>query len=470
MSATLDPIAHGLPPVVVGAGPAGISAVRVLVAHGLSPVLVDEAPKIGGQIYRQPPDGFTRSAKTLYGLEASRAQVIHRGLDGLTDSVDYRPQTLVWSASATDRRLELMDLREQRLWHQPWHDVILSTGATDRILPMPGWTLPGVYSLGASQIALKYQGCVIGQRVVLAGTGPLLYLVAYQYRKAGAQVSAVLDTARTRDQWRAMPAMLNQPAVLAKGLYYVAWLKAHGVRLETGVRLQRVLGDERVQALRVRLVGQTQDEDIVCDAVGVGHALRAETQLADLLDCEFQFDVLNRAWLPRRDAAGRSTVAGVYLAGDGAGIMGADAAQLAGERAALALLADRGVLVNETKAQHLEAKLARIQRFRVGLEHAFPFPQDWAALASDELVVCRCEQITAGEIRQTVRETGACEINRLKALCRAGMGRCQGRMCSTATAELLAHASDRPISEVGRLRAQAPVKPLPMTLIQETAG
>lgn len=145
--------------------------------------------------------------------------------------------------------------------------------------------------------------------------------------------------------------------------------------------------------------------------------------------------------------------------------MGADAAEWAGERAALALLADHGVAVDAARAQALEHKLRRLQAFRDGLERAFPFPISWAAQAPDDLVVCRCEHITAGELRRTVQATGADEMNRLKALCRVGMGRCQGRSCGVAAAEILAHATGKPVEQVGRLRGQAPIKPIPIHLL-----
>jgi bacterioferritin-associated ferredoxin len=202
-----------------------------------------------------------------------------------------------------------------------------------------------------------------------------------------------------------------------------------------------------------------------CDAVGFGYALRSETQLADLLGCRFAFAPLQRAHMPERDAAGRASVAGVYLAGDGAGIMGADAAEWAGERAALALLQDRGVAIDAGRAALLERRLSKLKVFREGLERAFPFPVNWARHAPDDLVVCRCENVTAGELRQCVAHDGADEMNRLKSLTRVGMGRCQGRMCGAAAAEILAEATQRPVQLVGRLRGQAPIKPLPIDLL-----
>ena len=452
--------------VIVGAGPAGVRAAQMLVRNGLRPTVLDEAGRWGGQIYRQPPLNFERSKKTLYGFDAARAESIHSTMNGLLAHVDYQPDTLVWNAEGG----QLDVLRQGQTATVPYTHLILATGATDRVLPLPGWTVPGVFSLGGSQVALKFQGCAIGQRVVLMGTGPLLYLIAYQYAKAGAVVAAVLDTAKLTDQIVALPAMLQQPTVLAKGLYYVGWLHSHGVPLHSGVQPVRVLGESRVSGVVWRN-GQGE-QTVACDAIGIGYGLRSETQLADILGCRFYFDDLQRCWLPERDDVGRASVSGLYLAGDGAGILGADAAEWAGERAALALVADTGGRLapkDSARALMLDAKLAQSRRFRIGLERAFPFPVHWAAQAPDDLVICRCEEITAGDLRRTAQATGTVEMNRLKALSRVGMGRCQGRICGVAAAEILAHCTGQTIQAVGRLRGQAPVKPIPFTVSEPPA-
>ncbi|MGU7856288.1 FAD-dependent oxidoreductase [Burkholderia orbicola] len=458
-----------LQPVIVGAGPAGVRAAEALVDAGLRPVVIDENARWGGQIYRQPPANaaFVRGKRTLYGFEAAKADAVHRTMAALLPHVDYRPNTLAWSCGAS-RVDTLQDGREVTV---PYSHLIVASGATDRMLPVPGWTLAGVYTLGGAQVALKAQGCAIGRRIVFAGTGPLLYLVAYQYAKAGAHVAAVLDTSPLRRQAGAAPALLRMPSIFAKGLYYHGWLRAHGVAIETGVTLERVLGDQHVTGLAWRAAGDSAQPApprvLDCDALGLGFGLRSETQLADLAGCRFGFDPLNRAWLPERDAAGRTSVRGLYVAGDGANIAGADAAEASGRRAALALLDDAGIASRSPSGQPdaaaLERTLARIGAFRAGLEAAFAPPVEQAARCPDDTIVCRCEEIDAGTLRRCVREGAATELNRLKALTRVGMGRCQGRMCGDAAALVLAAETGQPLADVGRLRAQPPVKPFPIS-------
>jgi NAD(P)H-nitrite reductase large subunit len=252
------------------------------------------------------------------------------------------------------------------------------------------------------------------------------------------------------------------PGIVLRGLRYATELMRHGIALRSGVTGLRMEGETRVS-------GVTWNEgravhSLACDGVGYGLGLRPETQLADLAGCAMRFSVRDRAWLPAKDAAGRSSVAGVYLAGDGAGIAGADAAERAGERAALALAEDRGLPFDKTRAALLTRELAAIDLSRDALEAVFPFPHHWAEKLADDTLVCRCEEVDAGALRKVVRDYDLTELNRLKAITRIGMGRCQGRICAAAAAELLAQATGRPIETVGCLRAQAPVKPIPLTL------
>jgi len=450
--------------VVVGAGPAGTRAAELLAAAGLRPVVVDEGRASGGQIYRRQPAGFRRDPRALYGTEAGRATALHAAFDALGPRIDHRPDSLAWNIHGGALHV-LSGGRAQRL---PYDALILATGATDRMVPLPGWTLPGAFSLGAAQIALKAQACAIGGRVVFLGTGPLLYLVAAQYVKAGAGVAAVLDTAPPAARWKGLPLMAARPALLAKGALLVAQLKRAGVPMRRGVVPRRLLADAtgtRVAGLAIATPGGGE-EVIDCDAVGMGWHLRAESQLADLAGCTFDFDADSRQWLPRADADGRTGVAGVYLAGDGARILGADGAEIAGRLAVLAVLQDLGLPAPAGQdAAALRRRRAVMDRFRRGLALAFPWPAELVSNLPDETLVCRCEAITAGALRQSATALDAPEVNRAKAFSRTGMGRCQGRFCGMAGAEIIAAARGVPVEAAGRLRGQAPVKPLPVAAV-----
>ncbi|WP_213881670.1 FAD/NAD(P)-binding oxidoreductase [Pseudomonas sp. dw_358] len=447
--------------VIVGAGPAGTRCAEVLVAQGHRPILLDENSRDGGQIYRRQPVGFRRSYATLYGTEAAKAQALHQTFDRLRGQLDYRPDTLVWGM---DQHV-LFTQRHGEQREVPFDRLILCTGATDRLLPVEGWQWAGTYSLGGAQIALKAQSVAIGRRVVFMGTGPLLYLVAAQYVKAGAQVAAVLDTSTLSQRFAALPKMLARPGVLFNGLGLMNALRRAKVAVHTGVRPLEIHGNatDGVQGVSFSdSSGQTRR--LECDAVALGYHLRPETQLADLARCAFEFESASGQFVLQLDADGRTSSRGVYAAGDSARTRGADAAEAAGRLVAATVLHDVGQPLSGDFAEQQRTALATLERFRLGLAQAFPWPAEHAAQLDDSTIICRCEAITAGELREVVRVKSACEANRAKAFSRVGMGRCQGRYCAQAGAQIIASEAGIAVQEVGRLRGQAPVRPLTIAL------
>lgn len=443
--------------IVVGAGPAGVRAAETLVRAGVRPIVIDEGRRSGGQIYRRQPEGFKRTYDALYGTEALRAQAIHDTFDALGPHIDYRPETLVWNVA------------ESRVWAAraseteaiPYKALIVCSGAADRLAPVPGWQLAGCYSLGGSQVALKAQACAIGGAVVFMGSGPLLYLVASQYVKAGANVVAVLDTSPFMGRVKALPKLAEQPDLLLQGMKLTFGLKRAGVTVLSGITPVEIEGSPEtgVSGLAVR----TSDGSVrrfACDAVAMGWHLRPETQIADLARADFAFDAATRQWLPRIDSDGRATSPALYLAGDGAKVLGARSAEVTGELAALAALADMGHAIDADRHRHLLAEKARYMRFAAGLAQAFPWPHQFVADTADSTVVCRCEGVTAATLRASVSTAHAAETNRAKAFSRVGMGRCQGRYCGNASAEIVSALRGEPVECAGRLRGQAPVKPI----------
>lgn len=443
--------------VIVGGGPAGIRAASILVEAGLRPVLVNETRQVGGQGYRMPAKNLALDIKALMGSEAGKYQRLHSLFASLRERIDYRPGTLVWGI----HEKVLHTLCDGAASTIPYDALILATGATDRIMPLPGWTLPGVFTLGGAQVILKDQGCLIGSRIVFLGSSPLLFLAALQYHKSGASIAAVVDTTPFSAKWAAIRDLAASPRTLVRGVMYRAALHTAGIPVIDSATPLGIEGKDRVEGIRIK-DGRGRERFISCDAVAYGYGLKPETQLAELAGARFRFDPVFRLWLPETDADGRAG-ADLYLAGDGAAIGGADAAEASGALAAHALLADMNLPQPETELRRLRQEIERLRRFQRGLAQAFAWPVAQAAALADETIACRCEAVTVGEIRAAVHAPlGPREVNRVKAITRCGMGRCQGRFCGPALQEIVAGACGAPIAEVGRLRVQAPVKPIPL--------
>ncbi|WP_342634462.1 FAD/NAD(P)-binding oxidoreductase [Phyllobacterium salinisoli] len=401
----------------------------------------------------RPPLGFTRTPEMLYGPDSGKANALHTLFDIMVaeDRIDYHPMSSV--VAIAEGALHVLTPGGRRIFG--YDRLILATGATDRLAPVPGWQSAGVYSLGAAQIALKAQGVALGRNIVLAGSGPLLTLVAYQLLKMGAQIAAVLDTAPLSAQVAALPDMLTRPGLVLRG---VAMRLQLGRRYHAGVTLEGIECDEYGPAAVRWSDARGTSRVTPCDMVGLGWHLRAETQLAGLAGCAFDYDEGWAQWLPRTDRLGRA-VEGVYLAGDGVRILGADGAELSGRLAAAACLADLGLSAPDV-ASNLRRQ-ARYERFARALARAFPWPAALVRAAPDGTIVCRCEGITAGEVREAAVHGGA-EANRVKSLSRLGMGRCQGRYCQLAGNELIAARTGTAVCDAERLREQAPVRPVPI--------
>jgi NADPH-dependent 2,4-dienoyl-CoA reductase/sulfur reductase-like enzyme len=444
---------------IVGAGPAGAAAADVLAAHGAAVTMIDEGSAAGGQIYRRPHTGLKFDLDAVLGAEAANYRNFHAAFSRLRDRIDYRPQTLVWGIAGK----RLHTLRERTAETVTFDALVLATGATDRVLPIPGWTLPGVFTLGGAQVLLKEHGCLIGRRVVFCGSSPLLYLAAKQYHAMGAEIAAVLDSTPFAAKLRATADLLVAPQTLARGLGYMTALRRARVPMHHGVTLAAFEGATGVE--RVRFLDKRHREHVIaCDAVAYGFGLKPETQLADLAGIDFRFDATFRQWLPRADRDGRCG-AGVYVAGDGATIGGARVAALTGALAGCAVLDDFQIAAAGIRRAAMRREIARLRRFQRGLADAFAWSVDAIRNVDDDTTVCRCENVTAGELRASLRaEFGPAEINRLKAITRCGMGRCQGRFCGLAAAELTAHELGIQLEAAGRLRGQPPVKPIPLAI------
>lgn len=451
--------------VVIGAGPAGLSAVLCGAELGLRTLLIDDQPRAGGQIYRNV--GIVApAAERLLGADYLYGRGLVQRL--FSAKVETRHGAAVWNI---DRDLTVTLLQEGRTSQVHAKQLIAATGAIERASPLPGWTLPGVMNAGAAQIALKSSGAVPSGRVVLAGAGPLLLLVAVQLLDAGAEVVGLVETAPARARWDALPhlpAALGAPSYLGKGLRMIRQLRQARVPWHAAATALRIEGTERAQALSFTCGGREHRVD--ADLVLLHHGVVPNTQISRLMRVQHDWDPAQLAWRPRVDGFGETSHRGLRVAGDAASIDGALAAEASGALAALGAAQAIGRITvpeRDARALPLQRHLSAQRRIRPFLDALYR-PPSWLLQPADDTIICRCEEVTAGRIREMAR-LGCQGPNQTKFFSRCGMGPCQGRMCGIAVTQILAAELAKSPEEVGAYRVRAPLKPVPIAAIATLA-
>lgn len=441
---------------IIGAGPAGMAAARTAADSGVSCVLLDEQPTAGGQIYRSVTNSSPIRRQVL-GEDYYEAGL---NLTGALDHthIQYFGGATVWSVQADGTVGYSIQGRGHALRAQR---LLIASGALERPVPIPGWTLPGVMTAGAAQVLLKSSG-LLGQRAVIAGAGPLPYLLAQQLVGAGTPPLALVETQSRRDAVRAarhLPSALKGWRPLVKGLGMLKRLRRAGVQRYVGASDLKVLGDEQAEGLAFEANGQHRE--IECENVFLHQGVVPNIQITRALGCEHRWDDHQACFHPVLDAWGRSSQSWVFVAGDGGGIYGAEAAEQQGRLAALEIAHSLGVMSTEHRdsaAAPLRRVLAREQAPRRMLDVLYPPPQE-VLTPADETIICRCEEITAAEIRRQA-DLGCRGPNQTKIMSRCGMGPCQGRYCGLTVTNLLAKETDRHPDEVGYYNIRPPFKPI----------
>lgn len=455
---------------IVGAGPAGLSAAVTAARHGLEVAVVDEQHQIGGQIFRRPRGlhqrTFTPPAGYRWGsrlLKAAASQPITWFLGHSALAITPGDEFSRLEISTSGRTLTL---RARRL--------LLATGAMDQPVPIPGWTLPGVMTAGGAQTLLKAQHLLLSQTVVLAGAHPLIFLLADQLRGAGARVQVAFApvSLTLRALLKALRAAPWRLPLLASSFLAVLRSVFKGVRIHRNTVPTRITGSTHVTAVTLVRVDRAwrplrNIRTIDANAVVLGFGFQPVTDLARQAGCDLTWDSRAGGWVVVRDRSGRTSVDGILVAGEPAGVGGADLARAQGLQAGLCAVGD--VLgpgaVNAHEIRQADRRTARAALFAEAVQDLFA-PQRSALLdlATDDTLICRCESVTRGAIVRTLTDSpGPVDINALKRQCRVGMGMCQGRNCEISTMELIRTHYDMTPSCAGRFSSQFPVKPVPLS-------
>jgi NADPH-dependent 2,4-dienoyl-CoA reductase/sulfur reductase-like enzyme len=436
---------------VIGAGPAGMAAGALTARAGLATIVFDENCTPGGQIYRAITT-TPLSRREVLGADYWRGAELVAELKA--SGAELATGALVWSLSR-DLEIGVSIAGASRLLRA--RRVILATGALERPFPIPGWTLPGVMTVGGAQGLLKSSGLIPRGRVVLAGAGPLIWLLASQLLRAGGGIDCILDTTAKSNYLRALPhlpAFLFSP-YLAKGLALIREVGGK-VRVRRGIVGLAALGTDALS--EVAFSTRAGEERIACEHLLLHQGLAPNVNLAMSVGIRHRWDRLQLCWLPEVDGLGNTSLAGIAVVGDGARIGGAGVAEEHGRRAgraAITALARSGT----GKRPAARSSGARHGRGRSFLDALYR-PARWPRLpASDATLVCRCEEVTAGEIRAALRQ-GCAGPNQLKAFLRCGMGPCQGRECGLTVTELIAEQQGIDPEAVGYFRLRPPVKPI----------
>jgi glycine/D-amino acid oxidase-like deaminating enzyme len=361
--------------------------------------------------------------------------------------VKMENETTVWAAFSP-AEVAAVVAGQSRLYRPK--RLVLATGAYEQVFPVPGWTLPGVMTVGGLQTLARSYRVAPGERIVIAGNGPLCLQTAVELLDGGANVVAVLEAARRPGlgAWRDLAqAAAADPFLLIEGASLVARL---GKRLHWDRRVTRLLGDGRVRSL------EAGDLAIDADVVALNDGFAASTELARSLGCAHRFVARgNGSMETLTDGEGRTSIAGVFAIGDGARFGGAHAAMAKGALAAAAIARDLGLKPPEPKAA--QRTLAAAQRFQTALWRLFDAPAFDPAAIADDAIVCRCEEVAAGAVRRLIA-AGHNSPASLKRACRVGMGRCQGRYCGAVVARM----TQRTVDEFGLFAPRPPAKPVPI--------
>ncbi len=398
---------------IIGAGPAGLAAATTAATGGERVILIDSAAQLGGQYWRHLPSNWKDERSLHYNFD--KAQKLFDVV--LSNPLITRYSSAhVWQAEKIDGKFHLYLIKDGIEEKIVAEKVILATGAYDRSLPFPGWTYPGVMTPGAAQGMLKSHGVLVGKKIVIAGTGPFLLPVAAGLAESGAEIVGLFE-ANSPLRWVLnLHGLLLNPGKILEAIYYFKKLRKFRVRIQYKKTVE--------QATRTSAI--VGGKEVSCDVLAVGWGFVPDLSLAGILGAKLRVDA-DGTVLVKVDSNQETSVPGLFAAGESTGIGGSTLALIEGEIAG-------GGRSTKVKFARLRAQI-----FARGLQKVYPVPTDWQKNLQPQTIICRCEEVSQEDICTSIDELGAENGRTAKLFTRAGMGLCQGRVCSRNVSEIVAH-------------------------------
>lgn len=441
---------------IIGAGPAGLTAAIRAARAGAGVLVLDEREETGGQYFKPRSDGY----RGAHGTDRQHRRGMELRQRAEASGARIFTGHSVWFARRRGDGFDLRSLGRGQSLRIAARAVILASGAAEIPAIVPGWTLPGVLTIGAAQTHARRYGVAPQGRILVAGNGPLGLQLAAELTALGGNVVALAERGTPGPGAALLSALAASPQLVADGAGYRLAAARAGVPILAGWELSQIRGAARAEGATLRDIGSGQTRTIAAEHVIAGDGFAPQLELARLLGVPIDVDPGTGALRPRRDAEGRTPVGGLWIAGDAGGLGGAEIAACQGQLSVAAALA----FIGKAAAGDLAPagrRLRRAHRFQTALWSMYRAPA--RALPQDETILCRCLEVTLGTARAAVAG-GATDPATLKRATRIGMGRCQGRYCLPLTLRLLAEAG-HPAAPEALSAPQIPARPVPVGAI-----
>lgn len=458
---------------IIGAGPAGSNAAIQLAKFGIHSTIIDENAKLGGAVFRQPQKEQEGST-TKKDKTQQRFQKLLQQIEKYKEYISFLFESEVVGTFGSDQEVAL--LRKGKLECHKFDKLIICTGCFERVHPFPGFTLPGILGVGGAQFQVKSGLIKPGRNIALVGTGPLLFLAATQFHKAGINVKGVYEAGRRADLLKEFPSLVSSPDLLFDGLKYLQYLKSANVPVKFGWGIVEASGDNEVSNVKVApfdkewRADESRAETIEIDCLAVEYGFVSRSELTQLFGCEHKYMEQSGGLVADTDEWHRSSVPDIYVAGDSVGLYGSEAAEEEGKIAALGCLVDSEIISQadaNNKSEQSRKKLTRLIKFRKAFEKFSKLRPGLLELPKADTTICRCENVKLETISNAI-DQGVTDILTLKMLTRIGMGDCQGKVCGSFCHEYLKNKSGRTSEQIGSLKPRFPLAQLPFSSLVDS--